>query len=389
MEIDTLSVNQEILAQIALCGEIPFKPKINGINNKYINDQITRMKNQRLIISNKQADRIRLIKAGRDWLQVENAKLFMHHKILTGDDITYISADRMNNISRINYFFMSHDSHIDNIKLIYRPGANNFGKGNRNSDITESVLGGSSFFGSALKTFPDDKSKINSKDLFSNLEMDERYFYSNRIVKTALTEAKLQLSINGGFYFSNGNSYVVYRLPELDRASTDAAEKSARDVIRTIHALAYGRESSWAQTSASPLGQCIILEPTYDETRVIKLINSHKIREAFAPRRIYSDFFIVPEDNNLSASPVTILSTQSFREKLHAGFLLSDEIRYHLNKNPNMPIYEFLSCNYSNMLKIRSRKPEEFIIVCMKWQEELLRFLFRGYKNRAHIVIFE
>ena len=388
MEIDTLSVNQEIMSRIALCGEIPFKQNINGMKSKYVADQITRMKKQKLLVPNKELNRIRLTRSGRDKLREDSERLYLHYQTLTASDITKIPVERANDDGMTNHFFIELGSHIDNIKLKFAPDSNNFGRGRKNSDIMESVLGGSSFFGSSIKFFPDKEGDLSISGMFSNLDINERYFFSNRIAKKTFDYARTSNSTNTGLYFAGGNSYVVYRQC-LNRASTEASEKSIRDTLRDLHTLAYGEESVSKQLSVAPLGQCILLEPKYDGGKFTDILASYKMREAFAPRRIYSDFYIIPEENNLATYPVSVLSTPNFREKLHAAFLLSEQVQHYLTKNPQMPIYEFVTCNYSNVLKIRSVKPPEFIIVCMKWQEDLLRFLLKGYQSRMHIIIFD
>lgn len=359
MDITANNTTEVLLGLIALAGEIPKDISINEINERTLQNQISKAKKSKIFKIDNNHNRIRLKSPdGLTALQEFSEELYMHYNMVSNNHQFQTSKKALANqkqFSQTVLMMIENGYEIDNMNIIHK--SNHFGKNMEKVDEIDFVLGdGLLDFG--MNKFTSSGKIIPVIDAASLIPFHEKRFFTSKYLKLGESiNDRINISRISGVMLSQGNLYNVYNLEDGARIFKNS-EMDMNNTIQNLYASAYGK-------ILKDFEAIIITKTLPLRTERLDGLFSHYY---FIPNSWYGNIVI------------RILSCENWREKVQEA--LYGEVSPSSIADGffnNIPSWELVTCEYSKIKKVKKiagNNPVHFIIY--DWQENIIKKLTQG-----------
>lgn len=370
MDIVANNTTEVLLSLIALAGEIPKDISINEINERTLQNQISKAKKSKIFKIDNNHNRIRLKSPdGLMALKNFNEELYMHYNMVSNNHQFQTSKKALVNqkqFCQTVLMMLENGFEIDNFSIIHE--SNHFGKNAEKVNEIDFVLGdGLLDFG--MNKFANGENIIPIVDAASLIPYNEKRFFTSKYLKLGESvNDRINISRISGVMLSQGNLYNVYNLEDGARIFKNS-EMDMNNTIQNIYASAYGKV-------LKDFEAIILTEKLPARTERLDGLFSHYY---FVPHSRYGNIVI------------RILSCENWREKVQEslyGEASSSTIADGFFND--IPSWELLTCEYSKVKKIKKiagNNPVHFIIY--EWQEDVIKKLAQGMNYTCEILTYE
>ncbi len=357
MKVTVNNVGELAIALIGLAGELPKDINLKNINNRTLQNAISKYKKEMRLKIDKKHNRVRLRSPqGIEDLKNISNDLYQHYMMISNNHNFSHSEKATENLkfySETTLMMLRNECLIDNISLRYKP--NHFGKNTEEYDPLETF---------EINPFVEDNKIVTIGKATSVIPKNEKRFYTSKYLKHGYPVThRINLSKISGLLISNENMYRVYCFND-EILIPLTAEQTMGVMTRKIYENAYGKAP--AKSSA------IIISNEMPKKDLSKL---------------FTDVHTIPNDKN-GDFVLQMLCTDNWREKILKA--LYGEVchsKLYDGTKDDLPSWELLSCDYSKLQTIKKvAKDMPVNIICFDFQVPLVKKITKGVKTQIDIL---